>query len=59
MKQRARERSLTLSIGVESAKLLAKAINRLDLDDVKEAERLGITEALREFLVAAKPVVGV
>jgi hypothetical protein len=48
-------RSLVLSMGVRSCQLLVKAIGRLDSDEVKEAERLGLTPALSDFLRTTKP----
>jgi len=47
------ERTLVLSLGRRSTELLAKAIGRLDSDEVKEAKQLGLTEALGSFLKEA------
>ena len=44
------DKRLNLSIGARSAELLARGINRLDSDEVREAERLGLSQALQHFL---------
>lgn len=44
------QRTLVLTMGVRSCQLVAKALGRLDTDEVREAKRLGLTGAVEEFL---------
>lgn len=46
------EPRLTLSLGFASVNLIRRAIGRLDTDDQREAETLGLKGALDEFLAA-------
>ncbi len=47
---------LVLSLGVHSVNMLRRAIGRLDTDDQREAQNLGLRDALEEFVIASAPL---
>ncbi len=47
---------LVLSLGMHSVNMLRRAIGRLDTDDQREAQNLGLRDALEEFVIASAPL---